>query len=146
MTSHARKRSGSIGESRGKGEVMKLDRRDFLKSAALVGGVGAAIGMVGCSPQGQGQEDKAPAADPAREAFEAAAQPIAPADVPATWDEEREIIVVGSGAGGMNASIRLAQAGYDVLMVERNPETGGNSKHSSVFSNFGGHKQAEEAQ
>lgn len=125
---------------------MELNRRDFLKSAALVGGVGAAIGMVGCSPQGQEQASEAPASDPAREAFEAAAEPIAPADVPATWDEEREVVVVGSGAGGMNASIRLAQAGYDVLMVERNPETGGNSKHSSVFSNFGGHKQAEEAQ
>ena len=46
----------------------------------------------------------------------------------------------------MNASIRLAQAGYGVIMLERNPETGGNSKHSSVFSNFGGHKQAEAAQ
>ena len=55
-------------------------------------------------------------------------------------------IVVGSGAGGMNASIRLAQAGYKVTMLERNNETGGNSKHSSIFSNFGGHKQAEEAQ
>ena len=66
--------------------------------------------------------------------------------MPDSWDEEHEIIVVGSGAGGINASIRLAQAGYEVIMLERNPETGGNSKHSSVFSNFGGHKQAEAAQ
>jgi fumarate reductase flavoprotein subunit len=46
----------------------------------------------------------------------------------------------------MNASIRLAQEGYRVLMLERTGETGGNSKHSSVFSNFGGHRQAESAQ
>ncbi|MDO4442377.1 MAG: FAD-dependent oxidoreductase [Slackia sp.] len=123
---------------------MKLDRRNFLKGAVLAGGLGAAMSITGCAPQKQ--EKSAPDTNPAQDAFEEAAKPIPPENVPDSWDEEREIIVVGSGAGGMNASIRLAQAGYDVVMLERNPETGGNSKHSSVFSNFGGHKQAEAAQ
>ena len=59
-------------------------------------------------------------------------------------DEEAEVIVVGSGAAGINAAIRLGQAGYQVLVLERNMELNGNSKHSSVFSNMGGHKAAEE--
>ena len=130
---------------RRKGEYVELDRRSFLRGAALLGGAGAVAGLAGCAPkveaaEGGSEEDKA------RAAFEAAAEPILPADVPATWDEEREIVVVGTGAAGVNAGIRLAQAGYDVLMLERRSHTGGNSQHSSVFSNLGGHKQAEAKQ
>ena len=121
---------------------MELDRRSFLKGAALLGGAGALAGIAGCAPAaektaGAGEGGVAPEAS----AFEAAASPIEPVEPPATWDEEAQIVVVGSGAGGMNASIRLAQAGYQVLMLERSEETGGNSKHSSVFSNIGGHKR-----
>ncbi len=134
--------------SKRKGDLMELDRRTFLKGAALLGGASAVAGLAGCAPSG-GQGGKADEASSAmakeKAAFEAAAAPIEPVDPPSKWDEEIEIVVVGSGAGGMNSSIRLAQAGYKVLMLERNPEVGGNSKHSSVFSNFGGHKQANEA-
>lgn len=125
---------------------MKLDRRNFLKGAALLGGAGALAGIAGCAPQTDtGSETEQDPSLKAKAAFEEAAAPIAPVEPPASWDEEVEIVIVGSGAGGTNASIRLAQAGYQVLVLERNPELGGNSKHSSVFSNFGGHKQAEEA-
>ncbi len=125
---------------------MELDRRTFLRGAALLGGSSALMGLAGCAPKDSETSNMAASDDAsARAAFEAAAAPIAPVDVPGAWDLETDIIVVGSGAGGMNASIRLAQAGYKVAMLERNKETGGNSKHSSVFSNFGGHKQAEAA-
>lgn len=123
---------------------MELDRRSFLKSAAVLGGAGALAGLVGCSPQDKAGTDAGSSAmSSERVAFEAAVAPIASVEPPQAWDEETEVIVVGSGAGGMNSSIRLAQAGYKVTMLERSEETGGNSKHSSVFSNFGGHKQAE---
>lgn len=126
-------------------ESRSFDRRDFLRGAALVGGVGA-MGMAGASSLVPSVGLAAVSGDEARAAFEAAAAPIAPVDPPASWDEEYEIIVVGAGAAGVNAAIRLAQAGYHVLMVDRNVSAGGNSQHSSVFSNFGGHKQAEAAQ
>lgn len=119
---------------------MELDRRVFLKGTAAAGAValsGAAVTAYA--------DAAAPDAD-ARAAFEAAAAPIDPVEPPASWDEEHEVVVVGSGAAGVNAAIRLAQAGYGVLMVERLPYTGGNSQCSSVFSNIGGHKQAEAAQ
>lgn len=122
---------------------MSLDRRSFLKGAAIIGGTGALAGLAGCAPSGGKNTSENSSVSKERAAFEAATQPIAPVEAPASWDEETEIVIVGSGGGGMNASIRLAQAGYQVLMLERGEETGGNSKHSSVFSNFGGHKQAE---
>ncbi len=37
----------------------------------------------------------------------------------------KTIIVIGAGIGGLAAAIRLAQAGHDVTVVEKNPEVGG---------------------
>ena len=122
---------------------MNIDRRTFFKGA-LLGGTAAAAGLAGCAPKAEmADTGGSDARDKEREAFEAAAAPIEPASVPESWDEEAEVIVVGSGAAGINAAIRLGQAGYQVLVLERNMELNGNSKHSSVFSNMGGHKAAE---
>ena len=125
---------------------MELNRRSFLKSAALgataVAGAGVAVGAIQVPAAQAGTVE----GDGTREGFEAAAAPIEPAEPPASWDEEFEVVVVGGGAGGLNATIRLAQAGYRVLLAERSVATGGNSQCSEMFSNFGGHKQAEEAQ
>ena len=127
-----------------KGRPMSIDRRTFFKGA-LLGGTAAAAGLAGCAPKAEmADTGGSDARDKEREAFEAAAAPIEPASVPESWDEEAEVIVVGSGAAGINAAIRLGQAGYQVLVLERNMELNGNSKHSSVFSNMGGHKAAEE--
>lgn len=136
---------------------VSLDRRSFIKTAAIAGtGAVMAEAAANSAFADEAKADSSNNADnstdsadvdnaEARSAFEAAAAPIPPEEPPASWDEEREIVVVGSGAAGVNASIRLAQAGYDVLMVERNVSTGGNSQCSSMFSNFGGHHLAEEA-
>ncbi|MGV8083225.1 MAG: FAD-dependent oxidoreductase [Coriobacteriia bacterium] len=119
-----------------------FSRRSFLKAAATLG-IAAAAGpaLAGCGKGTQSAEASEEAS--AAAAFEAAAAPIPPVEPPAKWDFEADIIVVGSGAGGMNASIRLAKADYQVIMLERNDHFGGNSRHSSIFSNFGGHKNAE---
>lgn len=116
---------------------MELDRRSFVASGAALGFVGALGGVAVQTANADEMSE--------REAFEAYAAPIDPVEPPTAWDEEREIVVVGSGAAGVNAAIRLAQAGYDVLVLERNISTGGNSQCSSMFSNFGGHRLAEEA-
>lgn len=140
----------------GKGSKMKsgftgsFNRREFLAGAAAMGvgvAVSPALTNAALADETASVEDgDAAANDDARRAFEAASEPIAPVEPPAEWDEEYEVVVVGSGAAGVNASIRLAQAGYRVLMVDRNVSCGGNSQCSSIFSNFGGHRQAEEVQ
>lgn len=47
-----------------------------------------------------------------------------------SWTVERRSLVVGGGVAGMTASLRLAEAGYEVFLVEKEKELGGNVKHS----------------
>ena len=37
----------------------------------------------------------------------------------------KSIIVIGAGLGGLAAAVRLAQAGYDITIIESNPQVGG---------------------
>ena len=133
-----------------------IERRSFLAGVAALSG-GALLTAAGCTPQKSGGSGSAAAsgsasasasggADSKKAAFEAASQPIPPLDAPSKWDEEHEIVVVGSGAGGVFCALRLARAGYKVLILERNAEMGGNTKYgANFFANWGGHRQANEA-
>ncbi|MDE2777029.1 MAG: phytoene desaturase family protein [Chloroflexota bacterium] len=40
----------------------------------------------------------------------------------------RSIIVIGAGIGGLAAAVRLAQAGYDITVVESSPQVGGTAQ------------------
>lgn len=79
-------------------------------------------------------------------AYEAAAAPIAPVAVPEKWDYEADVVIVGSGAGAMNAALRLREEGLNVVMLEKQGLTGGTSRCAGFFVNLGGHRLAEEAQ
>jgi len=46
------------------------------------------------------------------------------------WDEEVDVLVIGSGAGGMTAAIAAADAHVKVLVVEKSNEYGGTSATS----------------
>jgi 3-oxosteroid 1-dehydrogenase len=46
------------------------------------------------------------------------------------WDEEVDVLVIGSGAGGMTAAIAAADAHVKVLIVEKSNEYGGTSATS----------------
>ncbi|MCP3735898.1 FAD-dependent oxidoreductase [Sphingomonas sp. RP10(2022)] len=48
----------------------------------------------------------------------------------ATWDKEVDVLVVGTGAGGLTAAINAADAHGDVLVVEKADEFGGTSATS----------------
>jgi hypothetical protein len=75
-------------------DKVNANRRDFMKAA----GVGAAvISSLGLS------------------AAEAAVPP------PAKWDEETDVLVLGYGGAGANTAINAADAGADVLILEKNP-------------------------
>ena len=46
------------------------------------------------------------------------------------WQRETDVIVVGYGGAGAAAALTAAQAGAQVLILEKNPEGGGNTKYS----------------
>lgn len=51
---------------------------------------------------------------------------------------EVEVVVVGSGSAGMNAAARLAQAGFDVLLVEKQGFLGGGDTMFASTELYGG--------
>jgi flavocytochrome c len=81
--------------------MSKITRRSFLKGAAVAGAAAAGVGLVSCAPQA--------------------------ASGPAKWDEESDVVVIGSGFAGLAAAIEAAQAGAAVRVLEKMPTVGGNS-------------------
>ena len=43
------------------------------------------------------------------------------------WDAEHDVIVVGSGAGGMTAALCAAEQGLSAVVVEKDAQFGGTS-------------------
>lgn len=124
-----------------------LTRRNFLTAACGAGAVAAAAGVLaGCAPTDAPKESVGGKEDEAREAFEAASRPIDPIDAPDSWDYEYDVVVVGSGGGGITGSVRLADEGLAVAMLEKNEKTGGTTAYGGMFVNAGGHRGANEAQ
>jgi fumarate reductase flavoprotein subunit len=50
-----------------------------------------------------------------------------PYGLPEKWNEETDIIVVGTGLAGLSAAIEAAETGLKVLILEKMPYIGGNS-------------------
>jgi succinate dehydrogenase/fumarate reductase flavoprotein subunit len=73
--------------------------------------------------------------------------PIAPVPPPSEWDREADVIVVGTGGGGLAASARLAEAGCSVITIDKSPEdwVGGGTKQALVFITFGGTRYQDAA-
>jgi 3-oxosteroid 1-dehydrogenase len=49
------------------------------------------------------------------------------ADVPSRWDDEADVVVLGSGAAGLSSALVAAEGGATVLVLERTPLIGGTS-------------------
>ena len=91
-----------------------LSRRNFLKGAALTGAaLAGSAALAGCASGGSGSSSAA-AAD----------------WMPASWDYETDVVVVGYGGAGMWASLIAAdEGGSEVVVLEKAPvEGGGNSR------------------
>lgn len=71
------------------------------------------------------------------------ATPIPPREVPAAWDYECEICVVGAGGGGLNAAARAAELGANTICVEAMGLHGGNAQEAGMCAILGGSKLQE---
>jgi hypothetical protein len=148
-----------------------LTRRNFLKEATLLAG-GLAVGTVGLAGCSSGQEGDTPVTDegttaagattenglhyrPARNSGEhplpmqtgsigTEAQPIPPEPVPASWDEEFDVVVVGSGYGGLSASTIGATNQLKIALIEKGDTTGGASRHAAGNTIAAGGSKAQE--
>ena len=146
-----------------------LSRRDFLtKAGAAMGAAAAAAAMPGAAYAVQegaigdwaadGSKDVAVPDSAAtnaswsdgtyREHNGAAfpaddASPIPPRAVPAAWDYECDICVVGAGGGGLNAAARAAEQGARTICVEAMGLHGGNAQEAGMCAILGGSKLQE---
>lgn len=74
------------------------------------------------------------------------ADPIAPVPAPAAWDEEADVVVVGSGMGGLTAALYAVEGGLTAIVVEKDAVTGGAGRHAANnHVNCGGTKAQAEA-
>jgi heterodisulfide reductase subunit A-like polyferredoxin len=55
---------------------------------------------------------------------------------PETLDLEHQALVVGGGLAGMTAALSIAEQGFPVYLVEREPELGGHLRH--IYTGFDG--------
>jgi succinate dehydrogenase/fumarate reductase flavoprotein subunit len=93
-------------------------RRQFLRSAAIAGTAGAAGGLL----------------------LQTSAC-IHSASV--KWDRETDVVVIGAGATGIPASIKAAEAGASVILVEANFDIGGHAIVSGGNVPLGGGTSAQ---
>lgn len=72
--------------------------------------------------------------------------PIPPVEVPASWDDEADIVVVGAGGGGLNAAVHASELGMSVIVVEKLPTVGGNTQNATMFTGVNNTQQQNDAQ
>lgn len=105
---------------------MEMDRRKFLSTAALAGGVAAFAGLAGCSPA-------APAKEPEGAGEDASSQ-----------ERSADIVVVGAGGAGLCAALTAEKGGASVILLEALSMTGG-ATIGSTSSNVCGSKMQKDA-
>lgn len=54
-------------------------------------------------------------------------------EISGNWDHEVDVLVVGTGAGGMTAALKAHDEGGDVLLIEKTDQYGGSSAMSSCL-------------
>ncbi len=96
---------------------MKTDisRRNFFATAGLAGLAAAGLGLAGCAPKTPGDEKAMAATGDAGTG--------AGGNVPAEWDEECDVLVLGGGGAGSTAALMAAREGASVIVLESQSNT-----------------------
>ena len=63
--------------------------------------------------------------------------------IPASWDLEADVVIIGSGAAGLPAAIKVADSGASVIVVEMNYDIGGHAIISGGNTPLGGGTSAQ---
>lgn len=119
-----------------------ISRRDFLKGTATgAAGIAAASVLGSCAPKTTSNPEPQQTAASAEVAEEAllpeGARPIAPVTVPAKWDYEADVVVVGGGGSGLSSAISAAGKGAKVVVLEKNAFCGGDSSCAMIYGGSG---------
>lgn len=129
-----------------------IDRRSFLKGTALGAAGLAGVGLMGaCSPSQASPDDQGAAqrADQTGSGSEARGASIVEreADIADSVEETKEcdIVILGSGAGGLGAAVRAAQLGANVVLLEKGSELGGSTNGTEGMFGWGSSLQEESA-
>lgn len=125
-----------------------MSRRSFLAGAGVVA---AGAALAGCQPTAQtgtpaeatGAGDRGAVDEHKAPGIRATAnlenaEPIPPEEPPAEWTEEADIVVVGTGGGGLNAALLARDKGASVIVVEKNSVPGGSTQHANILVNLAG--------
>jgi fumarate reductase flavoprotein subunit len=107
-----------------------ITRRDFLKDAGLVFGGAAAVGAVSYVGGGIGGGVQTAYAqdDSDVSTMSESVKPIPPAEVPASWDFEADVVVCGGGMSGLMTTCKAAAYGASVITLEKNGIPGGDGQ------------------
>ena len=113
-----------------------FSRRSFLTGAATLGAVAAATGLAGCAPTTMAETGGDAKAEDDGQA-EAAVEHNPVETV------ECDVVVCGSGTGGMCAAVRAAELGGTVVMLEKKNAVGGTSNFAESMTGVGTKMQKE---
>lgn len=127
-----------------------MDRRSFLMGGTAAGVMAlAGTALAGCASgepaESQNNSTSSNETSDTKPAMGNSA-PIEPVSVPAAWDAEADIIIVGAGGGGLNAASRASQEGLSAIVVEKLPTTGGNTQSATMYTCPGNSKIQNEAE
>lgn len=143
-----------MGKKSSGGDGLTTDRRGFIKGVGFVAAGAAAASMVGC---GSSQSSSNAGSKNRRDEYEKGlsidenispgmratptlenAEPIPPEPAPEHWTDEADVVVVGTGGGGLAASLLSRDYGSKVITVEKEGSAGGCSQHACGLRNSAG--------
>ncbi|MDR1421761.1 MAG: FAD-binding protein [Coriobacteriales bacterium] len=107
-------------------ENERFSRRNFVKGAALVGGVAALMGVAGCAPAADDTQDNG-ASD------ESGGSQTTPRTIVETL--ECDVLVAGVGIAGLVAAVQAGENNLKVIALEKQGVVGGNGQFTEgVFA------------